>query len=395
LADTYGVLLYQEQMMRIACEVGGYTAGEADRLRREMGRRSPSLEAYHRPRFTAGAAERGLAPKEAEELFAQLCRFAGYSFNKAHSAAYALVTYWTAYLKTHFPVEFYAALLTVGFGYYGPSVYVHEARMKGISILPPHVNHSTLRFTPEGDGIRAALHLVHDLGGRGVETLLAARQKGEFSSLQDFCHRVGRSALRRSAIVNLIKAGSFDGLGLNRRQALACLDDILKGTHRQPGQMSLLDLLSEEVPIPDLPEFTAEDSIAAEASVLGMPLSAHPLAPYHARLQNCGRVPLAHLPSLPPDTDVTVAAVTVARSRRRLKQGGVMLTLFISDESGFAEAVLFPAVYKRLLYRLKVAALLLKGKTTADGDAMIVTDAVPLSMLRTMGGEEKGMPVSN
>ena len=392
LADTYGVVLYQEQVMRIACELGGYTPGEADRLRREMSRRSPALSELYRPRFVTGAKAKGLKREEAEALFDHLCRFAGYSFNKAHSAAYALVSYWTAYLKQHYPIEFYAALLSTGFGYYGPVVYVHEAQSRGISILPPHVNKSGMLFIPEGNAIRAALPLVRDLGARGAQALLSTRQNGEYTSLRDFSCRVGRSALRRSAVANLIKTGAFAGLGFNRRQALASLDHVLKWTDRQPGQMSILELLPQDDATPELPDFTTEEILAAEAENLGMTLLAHPLRRYDLRLQQPTRVMLAELATIPPETHVRVAAVTVARSRRRVKRGGVMLTLFISDESGFAEAVCFPTVYKRLLYHLNESALQLTGKVTAEGDAIVVEAAQPLLLMPTR--EEKARSTS-
>lgn len=380
LADTYGLVLYQEQVMRIACERAGYTPGEADRLRRDTARRSPSLEAYHRPKFTAGAVQNGLSEKEADSVFDYLCRFAGYSFNKAHSAAYALVSYWTAYLKKHYPVEFYAALLSTGFGYYGPAVYVNEARTRGISVLPPHVNHSGMLFLPEGEAIRAALPLVRDLGIRGTHAILDARQSGRFASLHDFCSRVGRSVLRRSAIANLIKSGALNGLGLNRRQALASLDHVLKWTDRQPGQLSLWEWFAGDHAAPELPDFTPAEEAAAEAEILGMILSMHPLGRYAAALAPAPRVTLSALAAMEPGRDVTVAAAVMARSRRRLKKGGVMLTMFISDESGFAEAVLYPSVYKRLLYRLDGNLFLLTGKTAPDGEAVIVEDALPLAM---------------
>lgn len=394
LADTYGVVLYQEQVMRIACDVGGYTPGEADRLRREMGRRSPALQEIHRPAFVSGALRRGLTDNEAEAVFDHLCRFAGYGFNKAHSAAYALVSYWTAYLKTHYPVEFYAALLSAGFGYYGPAVYIHEARTRGIAVLPPHVNRSSLTFVPEGEGIRAALPLVRDLGARGVQAVLSARESGPYHSLADFCQRLGRSTLRRSALVNLIKAGAFAGLGLNRRQALASLDYVLKLADKQPGQMSLLEWFMEDEPAPQLPEYAAADVAAAEAETLGMVISMHPLACCTRQLSTIPRCRLSALPSFPAGTTVTVAAAVLSRSRRRLKRGGIMLTFFLSDESGFAEAVFYPAVYKRLLYRLDGTRLfLLIGKTSSEGDSIVVDDAVPLVALPAKR-EEKETAVS-
>ncbi|NLM52904.1 MAG: DNA polymerase III subunit alpha [Firmicutes bacterium] len=378
LADTYGVILYQEQVMRIACEVGGYTPGEADCFRRDLAKRA-QLD-FHRRKFLHGAQARGLTRQEAGEIFDHLYHFTGYSFNKSHAAAYALISYWTAYLKAHYPVEFYAALLSTGFGYYGPVVYVHEARLKGIPVLPPHVNHSGVLFLPEEKGVRAALSLVRDLGTRGVAAILAARKNGPFISLRDFCRRLGRNTLRRSALVNLIKVGAFDGLGLNRRQALAMLDHILKGTARYPGQLSLWD---DQIPVPKLPPYTVTEKAEAEANVLGVTLCCHPLENYLSHnAAACDLTPLAQLPYLPAKRTVTVAAMVLARVRRRLKKGdGVMLTLFLSDQSGFAEAVIYPAVYKRFLPFLKEKMLLLTGKTTADGDSLLVEEVLPLAML--------------
>ncbi|HZK24796.1 MAG TPA: DNA polymerase III subunit alpha [Oscillospiraceae bacterium] len=378
LAETHGVVLYQEQVMRIACAVGGYTAGEADQLRREMGRRAPSLQEVHRLKFITGAVQKGFSTKDAGDIFDHLCRFAGYGFNKAHSAAYALFSYWTAYLKQHYPVEYYAALLSAGFGYYGSAVYIHEARRRGIEILPPHVNYSEITFQPEGSAIRAALSLVRDLGARGAATIIDARAHEPYTSLQDFCQRVGRSALRRKALANLVKAGGLAGLGLNRRQALAALDHVLKWTDRQPGQLSLWPWLTEENTLPSLPDFSAAEVITAEAETLGLSLSQHPLQPYRSQLKHGHYLQLQELSFRPAGQEVTVAAAVLARSRRRLKKGGVMLTLLLSDESGFAEAIFYPDVYKRLLYSLNEDLLVLTGHTTTDGDAIIVQQALPL-----------------
>ncbi len=379
LADTYGVVLYQEQVMRAACQIGGYTPGEADDLRREMSRRSPALKEYHRPKFLAGAEVRGLSREEAEEVFNYLCRFAGYSFNKAHSAAYALVSYWTAFMKLHYPVEFYAALLSAGGGYYGPAVYVEEARARGIPVLSPDVNRSCYRFMPEGSAIRAGLHLVRDLGTRGVMAILNARQAGPFHSLPDFCNRVGRSALRRTALVNLAKVGAFGCFNLNQRQVLATLDDVLKWSSRVPGQISLAEFLPGELlpPAPGLAPYTLVEAVSAEMANLGMSLSAHPLSCLVAAGQR-KFTPLSLLPTLPPGQAVTVAGMVVSRSRRRLKRGGVMLTLLLSDESGLAEALFYPAVYRRCHHRVHDGMVAVSGRVSADGDSVIVEEVLPL-----------------
>ncbi|MBS4023765.1 MAG: hypothetical protein KGZ79_15320 [Dethiobacter sp.] len=258
LEDTYGVVLYQEQVMRIAHEIGGYTPGEADELRREMGRRSGPQQEWHHAKFISGAKARGLCEQEAAAIFDHLYRFAGYSFNKAHSAAYALVSYWTAYLKAHYPVDFYAALLSSGSGYYGPAVYVQEARARGVRVLPPHINKSGWNFIPEGEAIRAALPLVCELGGKGTAAIFSARQAGDFVSLADFCTRVGRGTLRR------------------------------------------------------------------------------------------------------------------------IKDGGVMLTLLLSDESGLAEVVFCPAAYRRCHGVLAHGALLVSGRVSRDGDSVAAEKAVSL-----------------
>ncbi len=378
LEDTYGVVLYQEQVMRIAHEIGGFTPGEADSLRREMGRRSPALQGVYRERFVLGARKKGLGKEEADTIFAHLCRFAGYGFNKAHSAAYALVSYWTAYLKAHYPVEFYAALLSSGSGYYGPAVYVQEARARGVAILPPHVNKSGWDFQPEGEAIRASLPLVRELGTRGTATILAARQRGAFTGLADFCSRVGRGTLRRTAICNLVKVGAFDGLGLNRRQVLTVLDDILKWTAGLPGQVSLLELMPLELLTepPELPDYTIAEAVAAELDKLGMALSGHPLACF-GRLQ-AGRTLLADLKSLPAGRRVTVAGVVMARSRRRAKKGDVMLTMLLADESGLAEVVFFPAAYRRHHRVLSGGALLVTGRTADASDSVTGETAVSL-----------------
>ena len=215
LKETFGVIVYQEQVMQIANRLAGYSLGEADLLRRAMGKKDPEAMAKQRERFVRGATERGFPPKKIEKLFDLMEQFAGYGFNKSHSAAYALLAYQTAYLKTRYPVEFMAALLTSVSGSTDDVVkYINECREMGIAVEPPDVNVSDAYFTPHGEAIRFGLAAVKNVGHNAIESIVAARKEGgEFKSIFQFCEKVDLHLLNKRVIESLIKSGAMDRLG--------------------------------------------------------------------------------------------------------------------------------------------------------------------------------------
>src|SRR5215468_3492763 len=271
LEETYGVIVYQEQVMQISNRIAGYSLGDADLLRRAMGKKKPEEMAKQRERFIKGATERGYPQKKIEKIFDLMEQFAGYGFNKSHSAAYAYLAFVTAYLKGHYPVDFMAALLTSETGNTAKVVkYINECREMGIRILPPDVNHSEWSFTPDGEAIRFGMGAVKNLGQSAVEAIARAREeKGHFTSLYEFCERVDLSAVNRRMIESCIKAGAMDELEGSRSQKFAAIDSAMESGARlqrvkESGQDSLFGAPEpgeEHVtkPLPNVPDWTEKD----------------------------------------------------------------------------------------------------------------------------------------
>ena len=287
LSETYGVILYQEQVMQISNKLAGYSLGEADILRRAMGKKSLAEMTQQRERFIAGATARGFPAKKIVKIFDLMEQFAGYGFNKSHSAAYAYLAFVTAYLKAHYSVEFMSALLTSESGNMDKIVkYINECREMQIRVLPPDVNHSDLNFTPAGDSIRFGLGAVKNVGHGAVEAIVSARDEGgSFTSIYNFCERVNLNAINRRMMESLIKAGALDSLGGNRAQMSEALDRALEtgmrvSRDRERGQHGLFggfgDESEAEYPLVALPDWTIEQKLAGEKEVLGIYVSGTP-----------------------------------------------------------------------------------------------------------------------
>jgi DNA polymerase III subunit alpha len=288
LAETYGVILYQEQVMQISNKLAGYSLGDADILRRAMGKKKADEMAKQRERFIEGAISRGFPTKKIAKIFDLMEQFAGYGFNKSHSAAYAYLAYVTAYLKAHYSVEFMSALLTSESGNMDKVVkYINECREMGIRVLPPDVNQSDLYFTPAADAIRFGLGAVKNVGEGAVDAIVAARRDGgPFTSIYDFCERVNLGSVNRRVIESLIKAGALDSTGANRAQLTEALDRAfesgLRSTRdRAMGQHALFGLFGDEhkteYPMANLPDWSMEQKLAGEKEMLGIYVSGHPL----------------------------------------------------------------------------------------------------------------------
>ncbi len=280
LEETYGVILYQEQVMQISNKLAGYSLGDADILRRAMGKKSAVEMAKQRERFILGATGKGYPPKKIAKIFDLMEQFAGYGFNKSHSAAYAYLAYVTAYLKAHYAVEFMSALLTSESGNTDKIVkYINECRETGINVLPPDVNQSDWHFTPAGKAIRFGLGAVKNVGQGAIEAIVSERaEAGRFTSIYDFCERVNLTNLNRRAMESLIKAGAMDSLGGNRAQLTEALDRALESglrasRDRAMGQHGLFgmfgDETKEEYPLANLPDWTMEQRLSGEKEMLG------------------------------------------------------------------------------------------------------------------------------
>src|SRR5712664_3000990 len=289
LEETYGVIVYQEQVMQIANRLAGFTLGEADILRGAMGKKNREEMAAQREKFLAGCALRKVPAKKAEKIFDLMAEFAGYGFNKSHSCAYALLAYQTAYLKTHYPVEFMAALLTSETGNTEKVVkYINEARGMGITALPPDVNSSDLDFTPVGEAIRFGLRAIKNVGENTVKGILDARAElGRFTSIYQFCDHIDTRLLNKRVLESLIKSGAMDTLGARRSQIFAVIDRAMERAQRQQrartsGQHGLFGGASATAPppddpLPDLEEWPEHEMLASEFSTLGFYISGHPL----------------------------------------------------------------------------------------------------------------------
>src|SRR5579884_1888084 len=342
LAETYGVILYQEQVMQIAAKLAGYSLGDADILRRAMGKKNAEEMAKQRDRFLKGATERGFNAKKAARIFDLMEQFAGYGFNKSHSAAYAYLAYVTAYLKAHYAVEFMSALLTSESGNTDKIVkYINECREMQIRVLPPDINQSDLNFTPAGDAIRFGLGAVKNVGGGAVEAIVTARQEGgPFSSIYDFCERVNLAAINRRVLESLIKAGAMDSLGGNRAQLSDALDRAIETglrihRDRERGQHGLFGDLDDshktEHPLANLPDWSMEQKLAGEKEVLGIYVSGHPLDRYQDKVADLATHFTDKLEDLEKNTPVALCGILTNIVRKTNREGKYWAALKIDD----------------------------------------------------------------
>ena len=298
LNETYGIMLYQEQIMQVVQELAGFSLGGADILRRAIGKKKAEVMAEQKEKFIAGCASANNIPRDvAESIWEKIEMFAGYGFNKSHSAAYALVSYQTAWLKAHYPVEFMAAMLTGELSNADRIAFlINACREMDIPVLPPDVNSSSITFGVDGDSIRFGLGAIKGVGEVAAKKIIECRERdGRFRDFEDFCERCG-GAMNTRMMEHLTRAGAFDGLGLRRSQALAIAEDMLRFTaararDKANGQGSLFDLLGgggdtgDSVPIPDIPEMSMEEILANEKELLGFYVTGHPLSPFAAAVR--------------------------------------------------------------------------------------------------------------
>jgi DNA polymerase III subunit alpha len=390
LEETYGVILYQEQVMQIANRLAGFSLGEADILRRAMGKKNHAEMAAQREKFLSGCAARKVPAKKAEKLFDLMAEFAGYGFNKSHSCAYALLAYQTAYLKTHYPVEFMAALLTSETGNTEKVVkYINEARGMGITVLPPDVNSSDLDFTPVGEAIRFGLRAIKNVGENTVKGILDARAElGRFTSIYQFCDHVDTRLLNKRVLESLIKSGAMDSLGARRSQVFVVLDRAMERAQRRQrektsGQHGLFAGASApaepaDEPLPDIEEWPEHERLAAEYATVGFYISGHPLAKYASKLADLGAVDLAAVESRRNGEEITVAGIVVAMRAMRSRKGERWAILTLQDMTGVLEVLAFPEAFARLEAVFKGnSPLVLKGRVNVEeaGTRLAVMDA--------------------
>ncbi len=359
LEETYGVIVYQEQVMQISNRLAGYSLGEADVLRRAMGKKKPEEMARQRERFIQGAMGRGFPQRKIEKIFDLMEQFAGYGFNKSHSAAYAYLAFVTAYLKAHYPVDFMAALLTSETGNTAKVVkYINECREMGITILPPDVNHSDWSFTPDGQGIRFGLGAVKNLGQSAVEAIAKAREEvGRFRSLHQFCEKVDLGAINRRMIESLIRAGAMDSLEGTRSQKFAAVESAVEAGQRawrdrESGQVGLFgEAMAEEAhaaPLPNVPDWTDKEKLGGEKEMLGFWVTGHPLDRYANKVAELATHDSANLEGLGKGAEVTLCGVLTGVTRKRNREGKPWAAMTLEDRNGSVEALVFAASFERL-----------------------------------------------
>jgi len=359
LKDTYGIIVYQEQVMQIAQVLADYTLGGADLLRRAMGKKVREEMAEQKEIFLAGAKKKNLNIKKATAVFDLMEMFAEYGFNKSHSAAYALIAFQTAYLKTHYPVEFMAALLTEDMENTDKVIKnISEVRAMGIDVLPPDINESLRSFTVHDNAIRFGLGAVKGVGAAALESIVEVRKDEPYQSLSDFCERVDLRKVNRRVIEALIKCGAFDSLGGKRAQFIAILDDAIDlgqkmQKEKETGQESLFgteELVSQGGngygTLPDIDEWAENILLTNEKEALGFYITGHPLARHSDAIKRFATCDTASLSERADRSEVRVCGLVAGIKELVTKRGDRMARITLEDMTGFVETTIFPEVYQ-------------------------------------------------
>ncbi len=388
LRDTYGVIVYQEQVMQIGQIIARYTLGGADLLRRAMGKKKAEAMAKEREHFLTGAGENGISREKAAEIFDLIEKFASYGFNKSHSAAYALISYYTAWLKEHYPCEFMAALLSSESGNQEKLLkYISCCRDRGLEVRQPSVNQSARNFSVHDESIIFGLGGIKGVGEEAIQEIILGRAEGPYVSLLDLCSRVSLRKVSRRVLEALIKSGACDDLGATRRACLACLDTVLsRAAHRQKNLQgpSLFDLVPRESqvrstmpgvgidePEAGLDEFADEEKLQFEKDVLGFYLTSHPLQKYAREMRRICCTSLEGARELGPDREFTTAVLaTSVREVTTRAKGERMAFVAVEDLTGHAELTIFPRSYTAQVQDIlqSEAPLWLRARTDRNQD---------------------------
>ncbi len=414
LRETYGVIVYQDQVLQLVRALAGFTLGEADILRKAMGKKQRHLMEAQEKEFIRRAVENGMTEENARKVFDLLEPFAGYAFNKAHAVCYAMIAYQTAYLKTHYPVEYMCALL----GAYRHKEdkiigFIEECRRMGIEVLPPDINCSEADFTIEGGSegqgkIRFGLGAIKGLGEAAVEAILGAREEGPFRSIYDLVERcAGTSALNKSVFEALVKSGALDTLEGNRNRLLQGIERLLSWAQRAmrergSGQQELFGSGQGVPALPEEPPPTRQELLKMEKEVLGLYLSDHPLRGYEKLIEESATHTAGSVGEMPDDTEVTLAGIIVSKREIRTKsQGQLMALVTIEDFTGQAVVTVFPNLYGEMRSwlvkdRLIVVSGSIRHREGANGAGKLVeVIAKTISPLGGQGGRIGGSGGSN
>ncbi|MEO8484602.1 MAG: DNA polymerase III subunit alpha, partial [Acidobacteriota bacterium] len=406
LKETYGVIAYQEQVMRLASELAGFTLGQADELRRAMGKKDAAKMQAQREAFMQGCRDRDIAEKKATKVFEFIEFFAGYGFNKSHSTTYAFLAYQTAYLKANYPRHFMAALLTIESQTSEKvALYLVECRELGVPVLPPDINASDWKFIVEPGGVRFGLGAVKGAGEGAIQSILAARREsgGRITSLFELAERIDLRLVNKKVIECLIKAGAFDTLSPAGREGylawrprlLASMDRILDHGNRHQkdrdqgqsglfgGEMEAEDRVADDAALPAVAPWTETEALGFEKEALGLYMSGHPLQRYAATLAAAGITRLADLAQ--SEADISIPGVVTGLRPLKTKRGDRMAVFSLEDEAGKVEAVVFPEAFSRFGgLVVSDAMLLVRGKYERDEDSsrLVVSEITPLDVVR-------------
>jgi len=409
LEETYGVLVYQEQIMKIAQDLAGYSLGQADLLRRAMGKKKAEEMQKQRETFIDGATKNGMITKAAEKLFEQMVLFAEYCFNKSHSTAYAYVTYQTAYLKANYPVEYMAALLTANSGDQDKvQKYITNCQnmVPKIPVEGPDINRSEIHFTPDDGKILFGLSAIKNVGEGAIECILKARrQDGNFTSLAELCDRVDLRAVNSRALEALVKSGAFDKISPNRKQLVEYLPSVISWVQKSKevdNQPTLFDLAAVRTPAPKLPEvkdFAPQEKLLFEKELLGFYVSEHPLKFMEKVAQNLGLeiINLSQLEEQKSKAKISVGAMLVEIKQVVTKKGDSMAILQLEDLSGRASAVVFPKTYETVKEFLTPdQPSIITGKVDKQDDRLqIIVEEIKILTREQLAAAESITPVAD
>jgi DNA polymerase-3 subunit alpha len=391
LEETYGVMLYQEQVMKIASDVGGFPLGRADVIRRAMGKKDPDEMAKLRDDFVKGARTRKVSARTAEKIFNHMAQFAGYGFNKSHSAAYALIAYRTAYLKANFPLEFMAATLSSEMGNSDKLAgYIEECKRLGIAVRPPDINESRRNFTVVGDAIRFGLAAIKNVGEGTVEAIVQERETGgQYTSIFDLCVRADSRQLNKRVLESLVKAGALDSTGAKRAQMFEAIDRAMEQgqllqRERESGQTSLFDLLGEDSAamgdrsLPDIEEWQENKLLANEKEVLGFYVTGHPLVRFARAIEQFATAKTSDIPSLDDGTTATLGGILAKIRLQTTRRGDRMAFLMLEDLDGFVEVVVYPETYQKTKgILMEDMPVMVQGRIAAnEGEPRIVANEI-------------------
>lgn len=392
LEETHGVIVYQEQVMKIANVIAGYSLGDADILRKAMGKKIPEEMEKQREKFMDGARKNDIPEDKAGRLFDLMAKFAGYGFNKSHSAAYAYIAYQTAYLKAHYPSQFMAALLSSEMNNTDKVVlYIEESKAHDIDVLPPDINESFYDFTVVNEAIRFGLAAVKNVGGAALDSIIEEREKdGPYKSLGDFCTRIDTRKVNKRVIESLIKAGAFDSLGTKRSQLATILDQAMDQAqaiqrNRESGQMSLFTAMDQQVqeksntiPLPDIEEWPKQEILAAEKETIGFYLTGHPLDDYREELAEIVSIGIRDLPEEKDGSRVRIGGILRSYQGKKSRKGDPMAFIELEGISSHIEVIVFPQLFTSCSHLLTGDhPLIVQGRLQKeDGRINIVADEV-------------------